>query len=144
MVKTMQDLENKCQVLLQICCVRWVRPSPSYVPQFLSLQSKSAASAQVPEAQPAHAVMGDPGASRAWDCRDHCWGSTEVRCCWQHGAKSVRSPPGYVERQEHRSPFLIPYTNSQKYIFSFAHMSSYTKPFPPFGAFLLYSCPEYY
>lgn len=58
--------------------------------------------------------------------------------------KPAHSPPGYEKRKELRSPFLIPYTNSQKYIFTLAHMSSHTKPLLPFGTFLNYSCPECY
>lgn len=42
--------------------MRWVRCSPPYVPQFLPLQNKPVTPAQLPEAEPAHTVLGDPGA----------------------------------------------------------------------------------
>lgn len=93
---------------------------------------------QLPEAQPARAILGDPGTAGPL-LRQH-----RGQSCWRHGVKPAHSPAGYGKREEQRSLFLIPYTNSQKCIFTLAHMSSPTKPFFPFGAFLLYSCLECY
>lgn len=77
-----------------------------------------------------------------WDCRDHCWGTQRPDA---DGDMEWSQPKAHLAmRKEQRSPFLIPYTNSQKYIFALAHMSSHTKPFLPFGVFFLHSCPECY
>lgn len=72
-VKTMQDLEDKSKILLQTCWLGRGRHSPSCVPQFLPLQSKSAASASS-QRHSQHVLYWVTLA-----LQDHCWGSTEAR-----------------------------------------------------------------
>lgn len=81
-----------------------------------------------------------PWSTGGMGLQHHCWGSTRPDAAETWGEAS----PDSHGKRELTSPFSIPYTNSQKCIFTLAHISSHTKPFLPFGAFLLYSCPDCY